>query len=384
MRKHLSKIAKIAARTFVLVLLTAGIGFLSRCFFLFNYNMLEDDILSPRALRIIFLAFFVLIINSLAIAIYRKSKTVQKDFFERCVKRDFLSRAKYTVCSPDFCVETICITVLSVLLPSSFLFGFEATNWNDRLLILLMIVPVFVILNFIGRMDCQKYWRKGSQDSTDKHKAKKIIKDIVLVCLIYSACAMCLSWIFPILYMLWYLGSGRLLIWIVLALIGIVLLTLLFFVIRGISKRKAFLKKLKSYCKDNALKISEIKKPYLSMFLAQNGSDFTVEKNGQKFECKLIAGFFPNSLIIFYGDGRGMHQNTVRLFRIELFHFMTGFTFGFKSDGKKILIIVPIPRRFYVSANNTSPRQADTGEKLGEYTIYNATGFLRALERDCL
>ena len=53
-------------------------------------------------------------------------------------------------------------------------------------------------------------------------------------------------------------------------------------------------------------------------------------------------------------------------------------------NGKKILIVVPIPRKFFVSTNQSSPRQADTGEKIGEYTIYNATGFLGALERDCL
>ena len=384
MRKHLSKIAKIAARTSVLVLLTAGIGFLSRCFFLFNYNMLEDDLLSPRALHIFFLAFFVLIINSLMLATYRKNKSVQEEFFARGVKKDFLSRAKFTVCTWDFCVEIICVTVLSVLLPSSFLFGFEAISPGSRSLTLLIILPIIYVLNFVGRMDYQKYWRAGSKENTTEQKRNTVIKDIALVALIYVGGGMCLPWLFPILMMLWQLGGGMLFVWIVLALIGIVLLTLLFFVIRGISKRKAFLKKLKSYCKDNALTISEIKKPYLSMFLAQNGSDFTVEKNGRKYECKLIANFFPMSLIIFYGNGNGIHQHTVRLFRTDLFHFMSGFKFGFDSDNKKILIIVPIPRRFYVSANNTSPRQADTGEKLGEYTIYNATGFLGALDRDCL
>ena len=63
---------------------------------------------------------------------------------------------------------------------------------------------------------------------------------------------------------------------------------------------------------------------------------------------------------------------------------MSKIDFGFESEGKKILIVLPIPKKIYVGTVNSAPRPADTGEKAGEYTVYNASGFLGALERDCL
>ncbi len=385
MSKHISLAAKSALKAFVLILLTAGIGFVCRCLFIFN--MFEEEYLSPRAFHVFHLVFFVLIINSLILAIYRKDRRARERFLERDVGSGFLSNAKYIASSLDFYVELVGVTVLLVLLPSSFLFGFEATNTDARLLTLLVILPIIYALDFVARVGVQENWyAENKRKDTDaiKQKGSTIIKDIIIVAMIYFAFAMCLPWFLPILIMLWQLGGVMLLVWVAIALIVSTLLTLMFFAIRGIFKRRAFLQKLKKYCEDNALEISDIKKPYLSMFIAQNSSNFSIEKDGKKYECKLIAGLFPGSPIVFSDNGEGLKQDTVRLFRTELFHFLTKFNFGFDSDSKKILIVVPIPRKFFVSTNRSSPRQADTGEKIGEYTIYNATGFLGALDRDCL
>ena len=386
MGKQISLIAKSALKAFILILLAAGIGFVCRCLFIFN--MFEEEYLSPRAFHIFYLVFFVLIINSLILAIYRKNKRTRERFLKRDVGSDFLSNAKYIASSLDFYVELVCVTVLMMLLPSSFLFGFEATNTDARLLTLLVILPIIYALDFVARVGVQKNWyAENKRRDTDaiKQKGSSLIKDVIIVAMIYFAFAICLPWLLPIVIMLWQLlGGVMLLVWVAIALIVSTLLTFMFFAIRGIFKRRAFLQRLKRYCEDNALEISNIKKPYLSMFIAQSSSNFTIERDGKKYECKLIAGLFPGSPIVFSNNGEGLKQDTVRLFRTELLHFLTKFNFGFDSNGKKILIVVPIPRKFFVSTNQSSPRQADTGEKIGEYTIYNATGFLGALERDCL
>ena len=58
--------------------------------------------------------------------------------------------------------------------------------------------------------------------------------------------------------------------------------------------------------------------------------------------------------------------------------------FGFESENEKILIVLPVPKDIYVSDGNSQPRPADTGDKAGDYRIYNATGFLGGLERDSI
>ena len=148
--------------------------------------------------------------------------------------------------------------------------------------------------------------------------------------------------------------------------------------------RRSFVKKLKKYCVANSVYLSDIKKPYLSLFVSQNGFDFTVEKNGTRYDCKFIAGIFPTSPIILTDKGNGIKQDTIRIFKMELFHFLTRLEFGYESEGKKILVLLPIPKTFFVSANEAPPRLADVGEKAGEYTIYNSTGFFNALDRGTL
>ena len=381
MNRYISQIAKNALKTVLLVLLTAGIGFVCRCLFVFN--MFQEEYLSEKALHIFFLVFFILIINSLILAVYKKSKTASEQFMERGIENDFLSNAKYVLCSLDFYAELACITALLMFLPSSFLFGFEASGSNSYLL----VIPIIYALAFAARVGVQKEWyaenRRKDTDAT-KQKGSTVIKDIIVVAMIYFAFAICLPWFLPIVIMLWQLGGVMLLVWVAIALLAITLLTFVFFALRGICKRRAFLRKFKKYCQDNALPLPAIKKPYFSMFTAQSGADFTLEKYGQKYDCKLISGLFPGSHIILGDNGEGLKQNTVCLFHTELFHFLTKFNFAFEGDGKKILIIVPIPHKFFVSTDHSSPRQADTGEKVGKYTVYNASGFLGALERNCL
>jgi hypothetical protein len=58
--------------------------------------------------------------------------------------------------------------------------------------------------------------------------------------------------------------------------------------------------------------------------------------------------------------------------------------FRMEGQGKKIVIVLPVPERIYVSVDGSTPGPADTGEVFGEYTLYTATGFLGALERDIL
>lgn len=98
----------------------------------------------------------------------------------------------------------------------------------------------------------------------------------------------------------------------------------------------------------------------------------------------MVAGVFPGSPIVFSDKGNGIRQNTIRLFKVEVFHILTKLDFSYESESKKILIVSPTPKNIYSSVNGSQPRLADVGEKIGEYAIYNSTGFLGALDRNCL
>ena len=158
------------------------------------------------------------------------------------------------------------------------------------------------------------------------------------------------------------------------------------FVIRylnAILKRRRLLRELKKICEEKGFYLSKVKSGYTSIFRLPRDSSFTVSHGKETYECKLLCGVRKGSPMYLFGNGQGQVIHTFRIRRVELFHFVTSFRYGFESQHKKIIIINPIPQSVYRSGEGRA-KEIDVGEIIGDYYIYNATGFLNALERDCL
>ncbi|MBR6681554.1 MAG: hypothetical protein IKL40_01060 [Clostridia bacterium] len=387
-------IGNIAIRTVIVMALTVVISALSR--FLFVKNMFEQEYFSEQMLNVWFLIFFLFIFNSLIIAINKCDKDSCINFLENVKNNKLISHIKFIVSSIDYYVEIICITVLSVVFPASFLYGFvnkiffygmDLSDLKNKLYTLLIVLPIMFVILFTAHITVQKSWyndAKREKTKSKKGKDRQIVKSVITVVIVYGCSSIAIPWFLPLIVTFWNLGGIKLFGGAVLVLLVLALITIMLYYIRALLKRRTFIKKLKKYCFANSVYISDIKKPYLSLFVSQDGFDFTLEKNSTKYDCKFIAGIFPGSPIVLTDKGDGLKQDTVRLFRVELFSFSTKFDFGYESENKKILILLPIPRKFFVSVNEAPPHPADVGEKAGKYIVYNSTGFLNALERGTL
>ena len=281
----------------LLLLLTAAI---TACWkFLFILNMLEEEYFSEQTLNAWHLVFFLLIFNSLAIAVNRYDKYSRARFLESTENNKLTSHVKFIISSIDFYVELGCIIGLSILfvdvlynfVSEAFFYGAELTAFNNKLYTLLIILPIMSAILFAAHITIQKNWylseKKAKANSTKKQKSKTppVIKSVITVAAIYCAVAIILPWIFPFFLTLWELGGAMLFVWITIVLLALFLITVAAYYIRALFKRMFFVKKIKKYCAANSLYISDIKKPYISVFVPQNGFDFSVEKNGTKYDC---------------------------------------------------------------------------------------------------
>lgn len=394
MENKIKSMGFVALRIVILMTLTALISAFSR--FLFVENMFEQEYFSEQILNVWHMVFFLLIFNSLTLAIKRHDRYSCEKFLERAENNQLIFHVKFMVFSLDFYVEIGCVIGLSILLPVRLLYSFvskvffhgiELTPSNSKLYTLLIILPIMCVLFFVARIVIQRNWYLNAQK--DKEGAAKaqtlpVLKSVIIVAIVYFCGSVCIPWLLPLLITVWNLGGVKLLVGILLAFAAFILIAVIAYCIRALLKRISFVKKLKKYCISNSIYLSEINKPYISLFSQQDGAAFCVGKDGVKYDCKLIAGIFPGSPIIFSDRGNGLIQHTICLFRIEVFHYMTKFDFGYESEGEKILIVLPTPKRFFVSTNEAPPHPADVGEKAGEYMIYNSTGFFNALERGVL
>lgn len=400
------RIGFVALRTVILVLLTAAVSALSRLFFrdaLFG-SITGDDMfayenISEQMLNGFFLVFFLLIFNSLIIAIDRHDSFSRARFLESAKNNKLATHLKFIASSLDFYVELGCVVTLSLILPTSFLYGFvsklffseiKLTAFTDKLYTLIIILPIVIAILFIARVSFQRGWYTEAQIEKAKfYKRKKesklpIVKNVIGVAVVYCIGSFALPLILPMFFMLWNLGGIMLFVWIVLAVAALVLATVTAYYIRALLKRRAFVKSLKKYCFKNSLYLSDVKNPYRSIFFSTGGFDFTVEKNMRSYDCKFISGVFPSAPIALSDNGWALRQINVRIFKREVFRIVTNIDFDFESENKKILVLLPTPKVFVATARGEQPRLADVGEVVGKYTVYTATGFLNALDRDTL
>ncbi len=210
-----------------------------------------------------------------------------------------------------------------------------------------------------------------------------IIKALILAIVVYSigfgslpAFASTLS---KIATLLWR-ELGNTLIFIIIFIIALVNILIYR---RIFASRMKFMRELKKLCKNQKFKLSKVKPATRSLFRADDTSDFTVEANGKTYECKLIPSKRKRAETTFFESGYYVNQLNVRILFVDLSGLATAKNFLFESRHQKILILNPAPRRALI-LRDKSLRELDVGDIINDYKIYNGSGFLNALGRNCI
>ena len=161
------------------------------------------------------------------------------------------------------------------------------------------------------------------------------------------------------------------------------LLFILFRVLRMLRIRHAFLGRLKRMTAKEGLTLSPIKRPYRSLFKKRAETAFTVTRGQRTYHCMLLGAWSRKNPLFFSELGIMQCLHSFRLRRVEYFRFTTQYDFNFDAPTPKIVIVNPVSHLLY-AGHTYFYREIDTGEQIGEYKIFTATGFLGALERDVL
>lgn len=358
--------------------------------------MFEQEYLSVTALGVIKFVLSIFIFRSVSYVFCSNDNNVRKHYHESNLKIFFITNLKHVLKNKFFYTNIACVFVLSLLLPSSFAYGYviEAFWCNVplntgeiKLRTLMVMLPLIFIINIFSYLAAYRKFRKQKSDD-EASSPVQTIKQLALVFLVYCGACICIPWFLPFIITIWNLAKRYNVVLfaviLVLALVLIVLTYVLVYFVRALLKRRTFVKKLVNLCEKGNAKLSKIEKPYMSVFFQREGINFSVEKSERKYDCKFISGVFYNSPIIFSNKGSCICKHSFRILGIELFQILSKIDFSFDCDGKKILIVSPVPQKIYVSNDNEKPRPADTGDEAGDYKIFTATGFINALERDCI
>ncbi len=267
------------------------------------------------------------------------------------------------------------------ILLTSFMFSIEYFAHNDGEIFcwaLQILLLVSLVKEFIANNKTKKGRRKKN-NGTILHLFARCVFIIVIYCLgafFTPAAIECVANSYRIILL--FLSK----LWIVVAVL--LLIKLVFYLARyarAVGKRKAFVTKLAALCDSKKVILEQIGGVFPLENRRKNEADFSVVHRGTRYECKFVYSLRKYDTMILTNYGEGSIIYDYRLGQVHLFRRMTFFRYDFESNSPKILIILPTSKRVI---HSESGRDLDVGDRVGEYTVYTATAFLNALERDCL
>ena len=184
----------------------------------------------------------------------------------------------------------------------------------------------------------------------------------------------------------------------ILFIIAAIILLLVFMKnIKAFFKRRKFLRKLKKFCKKNKYTLEDQRYMTRSVFKEHDGANFVINAGGKRYACKMVASKTKGNPLYFTENGelyevktrsftflvsaKGMGAAMMNSMNISKSATVT--SFAFESKYPKLIIVNPVPARLFVGHPDHS-MPIDVGSRVGEYRIYNASGFMNAIERDCV
>ena len=281
---------------------------------------------------------------------------------------------------PIICPVELGFTTLAALLFE----GSALPRMLKKLIVLFIVLPVFFGLWLAARYFSFLWWAYEEGKERGEHYLRDLTVKLLGVCGIYGIGALAAIFFVPVFLSLFYISEAlvKLRWWLPAALIATpVLLLFILRFIRAWRIRRKFFRELRAVCHRVGATLSQPKRPYRSLLRLQSEVNFTVHHGEKIYACKLFGALKRATPLYFSEHGVVQCLHSFRFRRVEYFRYTTEFDFSFESEGYKLLIVNPVPKEIFAGSTEFF-RPIDTGEHVGEYTVFTASGLLGAISRD--
>lgn len=318
------------------------------------------------------------------------SKPLYSHFLENRPKKSFLEHIVFLLRDWSFWVECAVLTLAYLLLPTVFTHPFLTeliwlhTGVVNTTLVLFILIPTQLVICLLANLSVLSLWQNNARWEKHEKKSSKTARFIYLIP-IYAFVPIFLLSIWNIASMYVPLIFRAIGFFLSPLLTVVILLFVLFAVsfnyFRIFSVRKKCIKAIKKACDEKGIDITEINHPYLSAFRVCEGESFQIKVGEKTYSCKLVGCTKRAIPMAIHPSGELHFFHALRLRGATLFSYTTVKKFGYDSENVKILIVNPVPKKLMGYFENRM-LEIDNGSRVGDYKIYNATAFVRAIETD--
>lgn len=300
------------------------------------------------------------------------------------------SPVNWFVQTEEFRLETGVILALTAFLPTGWCDGGLFTLLPMHFLLakfcqILLFSPLLTVINIYGHRSAGIIWETPKKRFWEKTPpAIRFVKDLVFILAAYFLGFLLLPVFLPMIHSTLYLLAQVVWAFRYILLSGFIILTL-FLYGRAWRIRQRFIKELKTMAQDKKshFRISPIKKARLSLFFPSRRANFTVHVRDKTYSVRLMADPLRFRTMYFGPEGTGIKHSSLNFRGMELFNIDIPFTYEFEGEGEKLILISPVPK-FICSVSRNHTADLDVGDRVGDYRLFNGSGFLGMLERDCL
>ena len=342
-------------------------------------------------------------------------------------------------------VRLAVVNLSVIILPYSIGFRFlvsaiyptlEVSSTTAELVSAAIACPVLSVLLILASTSAHKWWVIAPTGEREKilgarSHALRLCFELIKITVVYALAFPVLPAVF-MLILSTVLTFGVFTVWIWVAVFTAILLTFVFRALSAISVRLRFLKRLKCAAAAEGYVLSKIQRPILSVFIPDKDEDFTLTKDGKSYSCKLV-GFSHRSRPVFISpSGVITQKHTVSFLKMTFFHVMQDTRYELSGE-RKIVILTPMPKKVYINygRTDTAPDDGDggttpsyfavasvakgggikharatdrsihgpgyisdvdrgvikpfeTGERVGDVKFFTPSGFISAIDNDCL
>lgn len=319
---------------------------------------------------------------------------------------DFTERATFVLKTPFIYFEILVVAFFFTVTTYSAVFiriySIIPKSSSKFIVTVLMILGAF-ILSFLAKVSAIKELcfkesfeviKFGRGDK--KYGIWYLLRTCLLLSFIYPIAVTMVPYVFAIAIVPFLFDVKDTLTIISVVVAVIILLFLLKYWI-AFSKRRKFIKKLRIFCKKNKFALENESNMIRSVFKDHEGANFVINARGKRYACKLITSkskadpmyFTENGEIYvvkaksltFLAAPRGLGAAMIN--NVNLSKRATVSSFAFESKYPKLIIVNPIPTKIFAGHPEHS-MPIDVGSEVGEYKIFNASGFINAVDRDCV
>ena len=343
-----------------------------------------------------------------------------------------------------FYLSLATMLVLAIVLPYQLGYNYlmvsinELVHLNGGLLYLLksaVVTPLIFLIVTLAKTSAHKWWivaRTTEKERLDCLKTPKLrlFLEVLKIAGIYSVS----FYIFPPVIML--MVSLVLILdllttqqWIIPVAITVIIVP---FVVRSVVlliKRARYYKRLLRTARALGYEVKGVNRPIASVLYPTSGATLILEGRGKRYAVKLLSSVVRRRPVFINTSGFFTVKRTVSFLRITLFHVMRDIDYAFFADGTKICVFTPLPRKLFVNYGRSDTAYDDgdggtvptvvalrtaitqgsksslrsvhgpgyisdidrgiikpfeTGERIGEYKFFTPSGFISALDNDCV